>query len=1235
MTNTNKTILCFFTFTVVMLLFMLHQLDFGKPFYQAAIKGSKKEIKAAKVPKKDRIDLAVEQEVSLTKDPATGTVPKERLLPAFLYAESLRAAASLNKSAGAILGVNWVERGPDNCGGRTRAIMVDPNDVTRKTIWSAGVGGGLWKTSDITTDPLDWTPINDFFANIAITALCYDPSNTQIMYFGSGEGFFNADAIRGNGIWKSIDGGSSWTQLASTTGVNYNYIQKIAVSSSGEVYAGTRNGLFKSSNGGTSWTKVLGAGTGALTDRISDIEIASDGTIYAGAGLFTTDGIYKSTTGNAGTWTKLNIAGSGFPIAGIQRIEIACAPSNAAVLYVIPAKGTSTDSIYKSTNAGASFTAYRLPVDADGGIGADITRGQAWYDLSLCVDPNNVNVLFVGGIDIFKTSNGCVSWQQVSHWYGGFGYQNVHADQHTVVFEQGNSSVAYFGNDGGIYRTSNATNAIPTIVSKHDNYNITQFYACAMNPTAYSNQFLAGSQDNGSHQYAYPGMNSTIEVTGGDGCFCHIDQNQPQYQFTSYVYNNYYRSSNGGCSFSGITSNNNGSFVNPTDYDDQNNNLYASNGNGNYYVILNAHISNAFTNVNVAAFNGGYVTHISCSPNTSHRVFFGTNNGRVVRADNANTVSPAATNITGVGMPATPVSCIAVENGNDNHLLVTYSSYGVNSIWETVNGGTSWTSVEGNIPDMPVRWALFNPLNNTQAMVATEIGVWSTDMLSGGATSWAPSNTGLANTRVDMLQIRTSDNLVTAATHGRGLFTSDVFTSPHAELTADKTVTYRNSPVKFFDGSFKATSWLWNFGDASTSTSQNPVHSYAAPGLYTVTLTINGSIPVIKANLIQVLPNRGTPYTPAAGGNFDVNALDFGAPVSASSGCGTVTNFERGSSVIGGKSGTRSGSFAWVTSLTSNYNDNSTAYLYSPNFNFAVTGTYTIKIYRKNQFELGYDGFRMEYSLNKGTSWTALGSVAANWYDYANSAFASSFPLNEPYFNSTRSTFTLCQWDVSFLGGNSNVAFRIVFKSDPGVTAPGVALDDFEVIAPVNAPLPVHLLVFTGEPKVDHNLLSWETQSETNNKGFEILRSADGKSFEEIGFVKASGNSSAANEYSYADMDLNQPLYYYMLKQVDLNGLSELSNIIAIRRSGTTAAAGALYPNPATDEIYLPLGEGPAGPLHIKIFTPAGQLVYEKKIIPAQNLLKIPLFGTGLAPGAYILKVETGNTILARKFFRQ
>src|SRR4030095_3253500 len=230
------------------------------------------------IPLKDRIDLAVLQEIEFTKDLATNTVPRERLQVAYQYAEELQNLAANNRVSAAIPGMVWQERGPKNVGGRTRAIMVDPNDGTKKTVWAAGGGGRVWKKTDITAAAPVWTPANDMFNNIAITTLAFNPLSPQTMYFGSGEGFFNADAIRGDGIWKSINGGATWTQLAATTGsANFQYIQKIVVHPvTGDLYAGTRNGLFRSTDAGLSFVKVLGAGTGAADNRISDIEIGAD-----------------------------------------------------------------------------------------------------------------------------------------------------------------------------------------------------------------------------------------------------------------------------------------------------------------------------------------------------------------------------------------------------------------------------------------------------------------------------------------------------------------------------------------------------------------------------------------------------------------------------------------------------------------------------------------------------------------------------------------------------------------------------------------------------------------------------------------------------------------------------------------------------------------------------------------------------------------------------------------------
>ena len=1190
-----------------------------------------------KIPLKDRIDLAILQEIELTKDPTTNDVPKDRLIGAYEYTTSLQQSSQLNKAAGAIGGVNWLERGPKNVGGRTRAILVDPNDVTYNTVWSAGVGGGLWKTTDITASSPNWIPIDDLFNNLAITAIAYNPSNTQEMYFGTGEGFFNADAIRGNGIWKSTNGGTTWSQLTSTSSsANFNYIQKIAVHpTSGDVYAGTRNGLFRSQNGGTSWTKVLGSGVGASSNRVSDIEIASDNNIYVALGLFQTDGVYKSSTGNSGGWTKINTGGNGFPTTGFSRIELACAPSNANVIYAVTQQnpGYGVGAIYRSINGGASWSTRTNPTDADGGIGNDFTRGQAWYDLTACVDPNNSNVLLVGGVDLFKSTNGGNNWQQISHWYGGFGFQEVHADQHAILFEPGNSNVIYFGNDGGIYRSSNGTASIPTISHVSDNYNVTQFYACSMTNVAYASDFIAGAQDNGSQKYNSLGINSTVEVTGGDGCFTHIDQNQPQYQFTSYVYNNIYRSTNGGATFTSITNNNNGGFVNPSDYDDVNNNLYSRRTGGSYYVILNAPVSNTLRTRNIAAFSGSNVTHVSVSQNTNNRVFFGLLNGDIIRVDNANNTSPNATNITAGSMPNGAVSCIAIEDGNDNHLIATYSNYGVNSVWETTNGGTSWTSVEGNIPDMPVRWALFNPNNSDQAMIATELGVWTTDDLNGGSTVWGPSNNGMANVRTDMLQIRTADKLVIAATHGRGLFSSDAFADPYAEFVSDKRLTYPGKPVTFTDVSYKSTSWNWNFGDGANSTSQNPAHIYNTPGLYTVSLEINGSGPLTrtKTSYIHVLPNMGTPYSPAMGGNFDVNQLDFGSETTSG------TAFERGNSAIGGKNGTNSGSNAWVTGLTSgNYSNNSDTRLWTPNYNLTLPGTYTLRFYRKNSFEIAWDGMRVEYSLDKGDNWTALGNVMGNWYDYANGANTTAYPLNEPFFNGTRSSFTLCEYDISGLSGNANVAFRIRFKSDGYVTASGVAVDDFQILGQVNSPLPLELGSFEGFPLDADNQLEWTTLTEIRTNHFEVERSVNGFDYSSIGIVNSVGNSTSSVDYKFVDNSVKERTYYYRLKMVDRDGSFEYSGIIVINRTNRTDdIIKFVYPNPFNDQINIILNGSSNSGVTVQLFDLRGKLVIEELYNTNKFTQSLSINSSLLRNGVYLLKIIDGEKSYVRKLTKK
>jgi hypothetical protein len=323
-----------------------------------------------------------------------------------------------------------------------------------------------------------------------------------------------------------------------------------------------------------------------------------------------------------------------------------------------------------------------------------------------------------------------------------------------------------------------------------------------------------------------------------------------------------------------------------------------------------------------------------------------------------------------------------------------------------------------------------------------------------------------------------------------------------------------------------------------------------------VSLTINGGANNKLINsYIQILPYRPVPYTLALGGSFDLNPNDFGSETPSG------VAFARGNSAVASKSGTASGSFAWVTGITGNYGDNNDTRLYSPCFNFTASGTYTIRFKTKNRFEIAYDGYIVEYSLDLGNTWTKLGNaVLANWYDFANTAGGAAFPLNQAFFNATRTSYTLMQYNVSSLAGNSKVSFRIVFKSDGGVTDAGMAVDDFEITGPTNAALPVTLVNFWGKRLDESNaLLNFSTSSEKNNKGFEIEKSEDGFNFQSIGFIKGAGNSATMKYYSFTDTKAVKDNLYYRLKQMDEDGRSDYSKIIKIEMNDLSSSLFAMY----------------------------------------------------------------------------
>lgn len=413
------------------------------------------------------------------------------------------------------------------------------------------------------------------------------------------------------------------------------------------------------------------------------------------------------------------------------------------------------------------------------------------------------------------------------------------------MFKPGSSSEIVFANDGGVYYTSNGTATLPAITSRVKDYNVVQLYRCAIHPTL-TDFFLGGSQDNGTMSFTSPGINNVNTVIDGDGFNCDIDKDNPNYQVGSVAEQSggtyYYRSIDGGISFFQIPLAIGGLAFNPSDYDDANNILYLD-----YFPNILKRVTN-FTSAPVVGQitinNTNFPGVIRVSPYTPSTLFLGgsdlNGNPLIFKTTNAQTSNPLVSVILNPSWPPF-ISISDIEIGaNEDQILVTFSNYGVVSVWETKDGGITWLNKEGDLPDMPVWDALYNPNDRKEVMLATELGVWSCDDISTSSPMWQATNSGLANVRVSQLATRPSDNLVIAATYGRGLFSTRAFNHPVAKFNfASSSPCFAvGIPVNFTDQSSNIpTSWSWNFGDSFSSTAQNPNHTYAFPGTYVVTLT--------------------------------------------------------------------------------------------------------------------------------------------------------------------------------------------------------------------------------------------------------------------------------------------------------------------------------------------------------------------------------------------------------------
>ncbi|MCP4156305.1 MAG: glycosyl hydrolase, partial [bacterium] len=381
---------------------------------------------------------------------------------------------------------NWTEIGPraiPTAGGglgRINCITVDPGNSN--IMWVGSPSGGLWKTTD---GGANWSTNTDDLAAIGVSWILIDPDDTDIMYIASGDG--DAGDCYSLGVLKSTDGGDTWntTGLQSTT-TDFRRIRKLLFypGDTDTIIAAVNQGIYKTTDGGTTWSNKQ-------SGDFKDIEVnATDPTIWYAAAR--SDGIYKSTN-SGNTWTQLT---TGLPTSGFDRMELDISQSTPTTIYALYSK-TSDDGfygLYRSTDSGNNWTQQSSTPNLLGwSYAGDDSGGQGWYDLTLAVNPTNANEVYVGGVNVWKSTDAGVSWDSIAHWNGAGGRPYVHADHHFMEFLPG-SSVLLSGNDGGVFKTTDSGDTWSDI---SNGLGIHQIYRLGVSQQLEAD-IVVGNQDNGS-----------------------------------------------------------------------------------------------------------------------------------------------------------------------------------------------------------------------------------------------------------------------------------------------------------------------------------------------------------------------------------------------------------------------------------------------------------------------------------------------------------------------------------------------------------------------------------------------------------------------------------------------------------------------------------------------------------------------------------------------------------------
>jgi len=759
----------------------------------------------------------MEYELRRLRDPQTGRIPEKMRARELAFAQKIpNRGLVLKKGETPLFAETWSRRGPINVGGRTRALAIDLNynGNSNRRILAGGASGGMFLSED---DGASWKLTTTLAQLASVTCLAQDPNNKNVWYYGTGENSGTVETVGGSPLWgqgifKSLDGGNNWTQLASTIQNNkvtapdnaLDVVTNIAVHpQSSAIFAAAFPGILRSTDGGGSWQLILGR-TQFPFSFTTDVAIATGGTIYAAlsrtGGNFAEYGVYRSTTGG-NQWS--NITPNALA-TDPYRMVLGTAPSDPNTLYLIVqanrAGAVALDhQLFRYNAANNTWTDLSASIPNEQGAEGNASfSSQRGYDLIVKVKPDNPNVVWIGGTNLYRSANGGQTFTRVGGYlrpedYAAFA--NHHADQHAIAFFPNNPNAMLSGNDGGLAKTTNVLAQPQTWTSLNTGYLTTQFFTVAVDPQAGSDLIIGGTQDNGcwlTEASAYETPWSSLP--SGDGGYCAVAPGGLPFYFSSQSAQGFLRANivNNQAVLSIVrpAGAQDFLFVAPYQLDPNDSRvMYLAAGNAiwrnsnldqipagnqqptsiNWSVLSNSAVANM------------QVTTLAASKTPANRLYFGATDNQskpvLIRVDNA-PANPAGTNIAPPGAAdGAYLSCVGVNPQNADEIIAVFSNYNVKSLWHSTNGGANWTEAEGNLggEDGPsIRWTTIVPTNNGKIyFLATSTGIYSTTTLNGANTVWAPEGaTPIGNVVVEMIVARPSDGVVVAGTHGRGVYSA-------------------------------------------------------------------------------------------------------------------------------------------------------------------------------------------------------------------------------------------------------------------------------------------------------------------------------------------------------------------------------------------------------------------------------------------------------------------------------